>query len=193
MLHAWNRLIENHPSHYLTNVLKTICEIQIILYLAVFRNAHAIFCFYYLIFQHWILNTKHIQVFFWRLLPLTSLLCTKPVAHFLGEKEGRKEEATFNFLKIMANLTSNRKLDLVLYNCIVRFQVQNKNDSLFLFWLCNFPVLDINLETYSSLFKDDDRTDILWCLVPLTSLLCTRSVVHLFGESHKYWKERSNF
>ena len=125
-----------------------------------------------------------------------SLLCYAPnqLCIFSGRAiNTEKEEATFNFLKITANLTSNRKPDLVLYNCIVRFQMQNKNGSLFLFWLCNFPVLDINLETYWSLFKDDDRTEILWCLLPLTSLLCTWSVVHLFGESHKYWKGRSNF
>ena len=79
------------------------------------------------------------------------LLCYAPnqLCIFSGRAINfEKEEASFNFLKITANLTSNRKPDLVLYNRIVRFQVQNKNDSLFLFWLCNFPVLDINLETF---------------------------------------------
>ena len=62
-----------------------------------------------------------------------SLLCYAPdqLCIFSGRAiNTEKEEATFNFRKITANLTSNKKPDLVLHKCIVRFQVQNKNDSL---------------------------------------------------------------
>ena len=50
---------------------------------------------------------------------------------FLGRAlNTEKEEATFNFLKTKANLTSNKKPDHVLYNSVARFQMQNEDESL---------------------------------------------------------------
>ena len=62
LLHVCNWLIENHPSHYVTSLLKTMCEMQEILYLVdIFRNAHTILRVYNVTFQHSILIKKHIQ------------------------------------------------------------------------------------------------------------------------------------
>ena len=62
-----------------------------------------------------------------------SLLCHAPdqLRIFLGRViNTEKEGATFNLLKTTANLTSNKKPDHVLYNSVVRFQMQNEDESL---------------------------------------------------------------
>ena len=50
--HVCNWLVRNHPSHYVTSLIKTTCKIQEILYLAdVFRKAHTVFRIYNVPFQ----------------------------------------------------------------------------------------------------------------------------------------------
>ena len=138
LLHVCNWLIENHPSHYVISLLKTMCEMQEILYLVdVFRNAHTILRFYNVTVQHSILIKKHIQgrlkmmikQEFFGAYYQSLLSCTWPVAHLFGESQ-KYWKGKRNFLETMANLTSNKNPNHVLYNSVVRLQMQNEDESL---------------------------------------------------------------
>ena len=132
-----NWLIEHHLHHFITDIIKTMCEIQEILYLPdKYRSIQKVFRLNNIIFIHSLLIQKHFQDKLCKLQERKFFgAYYHSIVHHAPEQyrlfSGRsinteKEEATFHHLKVSSNLTSNHHPDHVISNAMIRLQVRNK-------------------------------------------------------------------
>ena len=130
-------LIQYHPDHFATSLLKSFAEIQEIMYLPDSeRDVYKVLRLSTTVFVHSILIQNHIQG---KLHALTerkffgayyhAIVAHAPQQYrlFSGRSiNTEKEEATFHNLKNATNLASNHRPDHVIKNAIIRLQARKK-------------------------------------------------------------------
>ena len=127
--------LQNRPFHFATDIIITLAEIQEILYSPeTKRSIQSVFCLHNVTFCHVLLLKIHMQD---NIISMTrkffgsyyhSLIKHSPEQYRI--LSGRlanteKEEATFNFIKVVNNLTSNHHLSNIIANAIIRMQAKS--------------------------------------------------------------------
>ena len=128
--------LQNHPFHFATDITITLAEIQEILYSPeTKRSIQSVFRLRNVTFRHALLLKIHMQddiismtrrMFFGSYYHSVIKHSPEQYRTFSGRLANtEKEEATFNFIKLVTNLTSSQHPSNIIANAIIRMQAKN--------------------------------------------------------------------